>query len=851
MDLKSVELKNYMSYRTCKLTSVELRDGLHLIIGRNSENVSEDEGNGSGKTSFISAVPFALYGRVRGVFDKELNNEDYVYMDVDGNRPGKCEVTITFDQAGKLYKVYRSISKKGEQALEFTVKSGSKWNGLTLKRGLNKRTGKQENGIVRTQQRIVDVLGCDVDLFINSVYFEQSNIDTFARGTLGEKDKIIKAAIGSDRWSDYGKVVAADIKNADTEVEKFTTLLGEEGEVKDIEQGVADESAILERLDKTQKQKAKLSEKKQKELRKIELEIVRLDERNKTVVNLETQLRELEEVNEASAEIMARNDKDEAAFREELKELEETGKELKEEIEKLEANYAQGDNEYNGSTQMQLDGVNVDLEVHAADLARHEAKVENLTKEIAACEKLRKRLSELETNPATERTQEDVEALETELAATNEEIGVLTGQQKDIERKAGNVDGSECAFNSLCGFDPTDKDKETIKENLRKQWTSLNEDIERKGERKQALTGDIEQAKREVKLQEELETVKADIEAYKDVERDLKQAKAETPALVSRQEELRKQRNGIKEDLDTKQALDDIERDIKTKNTEVETTRDTWVRVDESATRIAEANEVERKAVVKRNAEIVKTAGKISKCKRENVDKLKEDLVTVKEDAGILSEDLDTLNDEIKEKQDYIKQLREREEKAKKYKKQMSELEQKLRVMKYTLDMVRKDIPHLLVANMVPELRDYAREHVYNLSNGRQDIDFRMDKDLKTKDTKAHAFDVWSMKDGRVLKYAQTSGGERGRADVGIHLAYVCFGANRSEGKMETLFLDEAGAALDKDGVERLVEIIRNIRIKYGFKKVFLISQNPDMKKLIDSKLLVTMTSEGSTIKAA
>ena len=64
----------------------------------------------------------------------------------------------------------------------------------------------------------------------------------------------------------------------------------------------------------------------------------------------------------------------------------------------------------------------------------------------------------------------------------------------------------------------------------------------------------------------------------------------------------------------------------------------------------------------------------------------------------------------------------------------------------------------------------------------------------------------------------------------------------------ETLWLDEVGAALDKAGVERFVEIVKEIQDEYGFKKVFNITQNVEMKRLIDKHILVTKTNDGSQV---
>ena len=154
----------------------------------------------------------------------------------------------------------------------------------------------------------------------------------------------------------------------------------------------------------------------------------------------------------------------------------------------------------------------------------------------------------------------------------------------------------------------------------------------------------------------------------------------------------------------------------------------------------------------------------------------------------------------------------------------------------------------LLIGNAIPEIRKYSKEFIYRLSNGRLDIDFKLERDLKNTGT-ANSFDIFVNVDGKWLKYAQTSGGERARADVAIHLAYVCFMSNMSKSRLDTIFLDEVGAALDKTGVERFVEIIKDLKERYGFKKIFNITQNIEMKRMIDNRIVVTKTKDGSKVK--
>lgn len=235
------------------------------------------------------------------------------------------------------------------------------------------------------------------------------------------------------------------------------------------------------------------------------------------------------------------------------------------------------------------------------------------------------------------------------------------------------------------------------------------------------------------------------------------------------------------------------------------------------------------------------------KAPQHDISGIKEKQLALGNEIDEINSKIESVNGIIQEIKSYLKTLEKSAEKVNSHKAQLKDLQDRIEVMKYSLDMVRKHIPHLLVSAMVPEVRDHMRNFIYRISNGRMDCDIRMDRDLKN-DTKTHAFDIWIYKDGKTFKYAQTCGGERARADISIHLAYICLIASRNNSRFETLFLDEVGAALDRAGVRRFVEIIKEVMTEYGFKKVFNITQNRDMMKMIDNRMLVTMTSEGSKV---
>lgn len=847
MDLIKLNLKNFMSYKAENL-DFEKREGLYGVIGRNSLDVDEDEGNGAGKTSLFNAVPFSFYGRVRGEFDSDLVNEDYIFIDENNERKDKATVEVVFKHMEKYHKVVRTISKKGNQTLQFFgapryTGDKTKWTPLTLKAGVNKRTGKRESGIVRTQQRIADVLGCNDELFINSVYFEQSNIDTFARGTLSEKDNVIKSAAGGERWSDYGLMMASDLKESEKEMAKYDTLLGEEGSPEEIAEEITKQKEMLQgRTHEFDAQKAKHTEKK-KEVNKARTDLIKAEERAKSTDELTKQRVEVEGLLRETEEACGRTETEQVDMQSQIKASEDSIVESNKAVKELSAEKKKLTESIVGHTHEQLHSPRLDeISRRTGELealvGTHKAAAAKMERAEAGCKRLR--------DVIKGRKEDELPPLQDSVKAITESMGMLEGQLKEIARKGKSVDGSACAFNSLCGFEPTEADKEKIKADLRAEYTKILLEQKKGVKVKAATEQQIKEIEQDLYHQAEYQKYSEELQEAANAVSQLEVQTKELEELKEEADEINASFDKVREDLQKQKELADLENRFDVMQREVGSASKDHERFMKERDAIAARLDTLKKERARYEEQYSKLDEKL-KAPTDNIAELRANAAVVEDERRLIEAEVETINTAVQEIKAYIKTLEKSAEKVSSHQANMSELQEKIAVIKYSLEMVRKDIPHLLISRIVPELRDYMRDFIYRISNGRMDCDIRMDRDLKN-DTKTHAFDIWLYKDGKTFKYAQTSGGDRARADIAIHLAYICLIASRSNSRFETLFLDEVGAALDKSGVRRFVEIIQELMGEYGFKKVFNITQNRDMMKLIDNRMLITMTSDGSKV---
>lgn len=731
-----MRLKNYLSYKNQEIDFNNMKNIL-LILGA----------NGTGKSAFMSAFPFAFYGRSRGVFDKELNNDDVIFINEAGEKNGKAEVEIHFEHSDALYKVIRTVNRAGKQTLDFYSSANldnPEWIALTMKAGINKRTGKRENSIVRTQQRIVDVLGCNLELFINSVFFEQSNIDTFARGSMNDKDNIFKSAINIDKWSDYGQTMSEQLKATEKELTKVTALIEECGKLDDIEQRMIEYKTESKRLSEENKKLDKEMSINQKEIEHLISEVAKIKEKQAT------KHQTLKMVNETIQRIQC----------------------IKVKID---------DADIKLSTKERL------VDDMQMSLKKEQATLERITKDMQDKQSLIKN-----------RSQDEVSRLNDELAIVNKEIGSISFQVQENIKKGKSIPTMKCPLGLDCSQLSPDA-KANYRADLLKEYNGLmakSKDIE---DKKKSLLDKVQEIKDDLTLQDRVNTLNNEI-------------KTKTLALENTKSSISINNEII---LELKKELPQLKEEMHVKQQE----------------KIKFQTEYDRLQSFSSEREDLRI---------ENLRDKQQKSKKMLEEQSSLINDLDSS----------VKQMEEQKKNAEKYQKSFLQLQTKRDVQKFAISMVRKDIPHLLIKNMVPELRDYTREFVYRLSSGNMDMDFRLDKQLKTKTEGANitnAFEIWADVAGKSFKYQQCSGGERARLDVAIHLAYIVFKSSRS--KSETLWLDEVGSALDAEGVEIFVQLIKELMVQYGFKKIFLVTHNVAMAKLIDNTITMSKDQDGSHIK--
>jgi DNA repair protein SbcC/Rad50 len=182
MILDRLELTNFKRFRHAE---IEFRDGITGILGN----------NGTGKSSLVSAVFFALYGvKATGI------SGDYIVSSFAGPKE-KCEVVLDFRIGGDTYKIIRTF-KKGK-----TVTHDAEF--YKNRQLVAKEVSPVEAEVIRT-------LGMGPTDFRNTIYAAQKDLLTLLENTPGKRKEWFLRALGIDYLSTESQKILKEQADAKT-----------------------------------------------------------------------------------------------------------------------------------------------------------------------------------------------------------------------------------------------------------------------------------------------------------------------------------------------------------------------------------------------------------------------------------------------------------------------------------------------------------------------------------------------------------------------------------------------------------------------------------------------------------
>ena len=168
--------------------------GLVLIEGKNETNPTF-QSNGSGKSSLLSSITYALYGQT----PSGLKADDVINRKVGKN----TSVKLFFDVDGQSYRVERYRKHPKQKNL------------VKLFQGNTELTGKSMRD---TDKKIQDIFGIDYNTYMNSIVQGQGEAEVFSQATDKGKKEILENITNIAIYKKAQEIAKEKVKETSSEL---------------------------------------------------------------------------------------------------------------------------------------------------------------------------------------------------------------------------------------------------------------------------------------------------------------------------------------------------------------------------------------------------------------------------------------------------------------------------------------------------------------------------------------------------------------------------------------------------------------------------------------------------------
>lgn len=267
--ITKIRMKNWKSHLD---TSLDFSPGVNCLIGV----------MGSGKTSVMQAISFALFGNFPSLQNRRVSLADMIMR--KPKKADKAEVSIEFSVDNDVYFVKRIIGKKG--TLDVEIRKNDKLLEVSSK---------------RVTEEVEKILDMDYALFSKAVYSEQDGLDYFLRIPKGKRMEHIDNLLHVDRFAKAGEnsvTVVNKIKTLLDEKIRSLSVLEEDGvkeKIVNVKKELHDfqekKKIITKQIDYVKKRKSEISDKIEKHKNQEE----EIQKTKMMIISFEGQLKEMKE----------------------------------------------------------------------------------------------------------------------------------------------------------------------------------------------------------------------------------------------------------------------------------------------------------------------------------------------------------------------------------------------------------------------------------------------------------------------------------------------------------------------------------------------------------------------------
>ena len=506
--IKKVKLKNWRSHADSELI---FSTGTNALLGI----------LGSGKTSVLDAICFALFGTFPNLQMRKLKLDDVIMKKPE--KKNRAEIEVEFELNGSIYGIKRIIERgKGTVYSEFNK------DGKVL----------ESPSTQRVTEIVEKTLKVNYDLFSKAIYAEQNNIDYFLTLGKGQRMKKIDELLMIEKF-ERARSTAVTLTNKIAE-----RMVGKESIIQQI-----DVDGIKNVLKEMKESVKKLKEEKRRledEKKEVKVERGRLD----------VEVRELRKIYDNLQILKRRESGVESAIKEtervlselkidvDNKELVERLQKILTKIDELNKKLEKKQNEYEKLSKELAESKS------KIEFLRNE-KIEKLEKEIKAKLKLKKEFDRLRSFAGKDAKKKLVEKteLQNNLMSELTSLNVKIGELKEVLATLSMAEG-KCP---VCDSKLSDKRRMLLIEKKKQELNALEKKINEVEEEKLLTEKEVERLKTAIEKMNEL---LIEIKNFDETKRELKNAKQlfkqyneSTVKLDNQLSELRKEMKEMREEL--------------------------------------------------------------------------------------------------------------------------------------------------------------------------------------------------------------------------------------------------------------------------------------------------------------
>jgi exonuclease SbcC len=820
--------------------------------------------NGNGKSALIDAITWALWGQTRAKRDDDLIHTGQ----------SETEVEFEFSVADQVYRILRKHSRpkrrgaSGQTILEFQIATNGSFKSIS------------GDGILQTQQKIIDTLHMDYATFTNSAFLRQGHADEFTTSNPARRKQVLASILGLSYYDDLEARAREFARKQETGREQLETTISDitdeltlkpayQAEMKQARNELARIEDLLREkehgLNQLRQQKESLESKKS-QLAQLEDNIA---EREKTLERWDSQIKKLHSRIKEFQDLMSRRSSIEEGYTqliqarqlsEELNQKLRLLTKLNEEKHKLELAIVQAsqallsEHTLAQSKVSELEATSDKLPELRSELQQVQHQWQHLTQEEQALRTKRQQCQELRTHThtleaASAQLQKEIDEIaeklrllltheETRCPLCETELGAEGLKLVEAKYTVDQVRKSDSLKSNQEGLTSRRTELQSLEKEIAQLEGRLNQERASIQSRASLLSQEINEAEKAIYQLGEQKKALAEIEerlAKKDF------APAQQAALQKIEAELASLDYQPQEHEQVRHRLADLEQ------------------YEEPYRKLEEADRLieQEKAEASRSEQIVEALRQRLESDSRKKQELNAELASLPElvkDFTLAETEHRYLASEQKQAQETIGNIKGRLQhlsqlEARKEEK-TAQLQQAIREEKIYRDLAeafgKKGIQALLIETALPEIEAEANRLLGRMTDNRMHVKIETQRETKKGDT-VETLDINISDELGTRNYEMFSGGEAFRINFAIRIALSRLLARRAGAPLPTLIIDEGFGTQDTIGIEKLKEAINSIQD--DFQKILVITHIEDFRDAFPVRIDVVKTARGSTLE--